>query len=167
MRNNLTGRAWVYGDNIDTDVIFPARYLSLTEPGEMAKHCMEDCDPNFAHNVRHGDIVVAGHNFGCGSNREHAPLAFIGAGVAAIAAASFSMIFYRNAINLGLPIFECSALPGAIAKGDVITFDPAEGTLVNHMNGKKFTSAPFPPFLLDLMRDGGLVQYTRKRLDLH
>lgn len=162
MNKAITGRAWVYGDNVDTDVILPARYLSLTYPADLARHCMEDLDPSFASEVRPGDIVVGGENFGCGSSREHAPLSIIGAGVAAVVAASFATIFYRNAINVGLPILEC---PGVQAKkGDTLSIDLIHGTVTNQTDGKIFDAQPFPPFLVDLINAGGLVKYTRKRL---
>ncbi|MCC8180222.1 MAG: 3-isopropylmalate dehydratase small subunit [Planctomycetes bacterium] len=164
METKLTGRAWVYGDNVDTDVIIPARHLSLNEPADLAPHCMEDIDADFAKQVKKGDIVVGGENFGCGSSREHAPLAFIGSGVAAVVASSFARIFFRNAINVGLPILECPELVGKVSKGDELQIDTASGTVTNLTTGKKFTAQPFPPFLSDLINAGGLVEYAKKRL---
>lgn len=160
----ITGPAWVYGDNIDTDVIIPARYLTMSEPEELAKHCMEDIDKSFVGEVKRGDIVVGGSNFGCGSSREHAPLAFMGCGVGAIVAGSFARIFFRNAINVGLPILECPEIVGRVKKGDVVSVDPATGIIVNETSGEKFESQPFPAFLSDLIAEGGLVAYARKRL---
>lgn len=164
MEKTLNGRAWVYGDNIDTDVIIPARYLVSADPAELAKHCMEDIDSTFVREVKAGDIVVGGSNFGCGSSREHAPLAFLGSGVSAVIAANFARIFFRNAINVGLPILECPELVGKVSKGDELQIDTASGTVTNLTTGKKFTAQPFPPFLSDLINAGGLVEYAKKRL---
>lgn len=160
----LTGRAWVYGDNVDTDVIIPARHLTKTEPAELARHCMEDIDASFVKDVKKGDIVVGGANFGCGSSREHAPLAFIGSGVGAIVAASFARIFFRNALNVGLPILECPEIVGQISKGDTVSVDLSTGDIVNETTGAKFKAQPFPEFLSDLVNEGGLVAYAKKRL---
>lgn len=151
MNDKITGSAWVYGDNIDTDVIIPARHLTMTNPADLAKHCMEDIDKTFAKEVRKGDIVVGGVNFGCGSSREHAPLAFVGSGVAAVVATNFARIFFRNSINVGLPIFECPGLAGKVKKGDVLCIDPATGVIVNQTTGQSFQAQPFPPFLTELM----------------
>ncbi len=164
MEAKITGRAWVYGDNIDTDVIIPARYLSTADPAELAKHCMEDIDSTFVQEVKKGDIVVGGANFGCGSSREHAPLAFIGAGVSAIIAGSFARIFFRNSINVGLPILECPECVGKVKKGDVLSIDTTTGTITNQTSGETFQAQPFPPFLSELINDGGLVEYARKQL---
>ena len=164
MKKHLTGRAWVYGDNIDTDVIIPARYLTSSEPGELAKHCMEDIDATFTAGVKPGDIVVGGANFGCGSSREHAPLAFLGAGVSAVVAANFARIFFRNSINVGLPILECPEIVGKVNKGDVLDIDPETGTIVNTTSGETFHAQPFPQFLSELIDAGGLVEYGKKRL---
>ena len=160
----IKGNAWVYGDNVDTDVIIPARHLTKTEPAELAVHCMEDIDKTFAKEVKKGDIVVGGANFGCGSSREHAPLAFIGSGVGAIVAASFARIFFRNAINVGLPILECPGIAGKVKKGDVISIDTGTGVIVNETSGEKFQAQPFPEFLSELVDVGGLVEYAKKRL---
>jgi 3-isopropylmalate dehydratase small subunit len=161
------GRAWVYGDNVDTDVIIPARYLSTSEPSELALHCMEDIDASFAASVAKGDVIVAGANFGCGSSREHAPIAIKAAGVSCIVAASYARIFYRNAVNIGLPILECAdaCVPGAINKGDELEVDVASGEIVNKTNGKTFKAAPAPEFLRSLLAAGGLVPYVRARLE--
>ncbi len=164
MAKTITGPAWVYGDNIDTDVIIPARYLVQSDPAELAKHCMEDIDATFAKEARPGDIVVGGENFGCGSSREHAPLAFIGSGVGAIVAASFARIFFRNAINVGLPILECPDIAGKVKKGDVVEIDTERGVVVNRTTGARCAAQPFPPFLSELIAEGGLVGYARKRL---
>ncbi len=164
MENILTGRAWVYGDNIDTDVIIPARYLVSGDPAELAKHCMEDIDGTFVKEVKAGDIVVGGENFGCGSSREHAPLAFIGSGISAIVAASFARIFFRNAINVGLPILECPAIVGKVKKGDAVSIDLPKGSITNTATGETFSAQAFPPFLSELIAEGGLVNYARKRL---
>ncbi len=164
MSKSITGRAWVYGDNIDTDVIIPARYLVWSEPEKLAAHCMEDIDGSFVKEVRAGDIVVGGENFGCGSSREHAPLAFIGSGIAAVVAASFARIFFRNAVNVGLPILECPAIVGKVKKGDVISIDTEKGVIVNTTTGEEFQAHPFPEFLSELIAEGGLVKYARKRL---
>lgn len=163
-KGKMVGRAWVYGDNIDTDVIIPARYLTMTEPADLAKHCMEDIDKSFVKEVRKGDIVVGGANFGCGSSREHAPLAFIGSGVAAIVAGSFARIFFRNSINVGLPILECPEIVGKVKKDDVLSVDPATGVIVNQNTGETFKAQPFPEFLAELIDEGGLVAYARKQL---
>ena len=162
----IRGRAWVYGDNVDTDVIIPARYLSTSEPSELAPHCMEDIDPSFASSVAGGDVIVAGANFGCGSSREHAPIAIKASGVSCVIAASYARIFYRNAINIGLPILECpeASAPGAVSKGDALEIDVASGTITNSTNGKIFKAAPAPEFLRSLFAAGGLVPYVRERL---
>lgn len=160
----IQGRAWVYGDNIDTDVIIPARHLTMTEPADLAKHCMEDIDKSFVNEVKKGDIVVGGANFGCGSSREHAPLAFIGSGVAAIVAASFARIFFRNSLNVGLPILECPEIVGKVSKGDILSIDTETGSITNETTGATFRAQPFPKFLSDLIDSGGLVEYAKTRL---
>lgn len=162
----IAGKCWVYGDNVDTDVILPSRYLSLTEPAELARHVLEDLDPEFARAVGPGDIVVAGHNFGHGSSREHAPLAFIGAGVGAIVAESFASIFFRNAINVGLAVVECPGIAGRIKTGDVLEVNFRNGVVLDRNSGASFRTQPFPPFLSELIGAGGLVPYTRKRLGM-
>ena len=164
--SKIIGRAWVYGDNVDTDVIIPARYLNTSEPSELAPHCMEDLDESFVTSVVKGDIIVAGVNFGCGSSREHAPIAIKAAGVSCVIASSYARIFYRNAINIGLPILECpeACEPGAVNKGDELEIDLASGEIANKTSGKTFKAAPAPEFLRDLLAAGGLVPYVRERL---
>jgi len=159
-----SGRVWKYGDNVDTDVIIPARYLSMSAPEELARHCMEDIDPDFASAVEPGDIIVAGENFGCGSSREHAPLAIKGAGVSCVVARSFARIFYRNAINIGLPILECAQATEEAEKGDWLTVDLSAGTITNARTGRTYRTSPFPPFVMEIIEAGGLVPYTRQRL---
>ncbi len=160
----LKGKAWVYGDDVDTDVIIPARYLNTSDPKELAAHCMEDIDASFASNVRKGDIVVAGKNFGCGSSREHAPIALKATGITGVIAVSFARIFYRNALNIGLPIWECAELAGNVAKGDEIIIDYEGGKFQIADKGERYEAKPFPPFMQQLISDGGLVNYVRKRL---
>jgi 3-isopropylmalate/(R)-2-methylmalate dehydratase small subunit len=162
----ITGRVFKYGANVDTDVIIPARYLNLSEAGELAKHCMEDIDRDFVSRVQPGDIIVATTNFGCGSSREHAPLAIKGAGVSAVVASSFARIFFRNAINIGLPLLESPEAVDATETGDVLEIDLARGVIRNITRGSEFTAAPYPQFMSDLIAAGGLVEYTRKRLNV-
>ena len=150
----LTGNALCYGDNVDTDVIIPARYLNTSDPKELAAHCMEDIDRDFLSKVKPGDIIAAGRNFGCGSSREHAPLALKTAGISCVVAKSFARIFYRNAINIGLPIIVCD---GAFSNGDNLTVDLTAGTLENKTTGKRYTFPPFPPFLQKIIEAGGLM----------
>ncbi|HEX9038671.1 MAG TPA: 3-isopropylmalate dehydratase small subunit [Ktedonobacterales bacterium] len=158
------GRAWVYGDNVDTDVIIPARYLLTSDPLELAKRAMEDIDPAFAGLVAPGDVVVAGSNFGCGSSREHAPLALKGAGVAVVIANSFARIFYRNAINIGLPILECPEAVAAISAGDRVRTDLASGTIEDLTTGQTFQAQSYPDSILRIIAAGGLINATRERL---
>lgn len=160
----LNGSVWKYGDNVDTDVIIPARYLSLSTAEELAPHCMEDLDPGFAAAVRPGDVVVAGENFGCGSSREHAPLAIKGAGVSCVVARSFARIFYRNAVNVGLPILECPAAADDAQKGHRLEIDLETGRVRNLTTGVTYQAEPYPPFMMDIIRAGGLVAYTRARM---
>jgi 3-isopropylmalate/(R)-2-methylmalate dehydratase small subunit len=160
----ISGRVWKYGDNVDTDAIIPARYLNVSTPEELAKHCMEDIDAAFAGSVQEGDVIVGGENFGCGSSREHAPLAIKGSGVYCVVAKSFARIFYRNAINMGLPILECAEAADSTRKGDQLTVDLSAGTVVNERTGETFQTTPFPPFVLAVIDAGGLVPYTRERL---
>ena len=160
----FTGTVWNYGDNVDTDVIIPARYLNVSSTEELAKHCMEDIDPRFAESVRPGDIIVAGENFGCGSSREHAPLAIRGSGISCVIAKSFARIFYRNAINIGLPILECTEAVENTQKGDTLTVDPTSGTITNSRTGMAYDVKPFPPFIMKIIEAGGLVPHTRQRL---
>lgn len=155
-----------YGRDIDTDVIIPARYLTTSEPSELAKHCLEDLDVEFVNNVKSGDIIVAEENFGCGSSREHAPIAIKAAGVDAVIAKSFARIFYRNSINTGLAILECPEAVDAIKNGDVVSVDTETGTITDETTGESFTAQPFPPFIVDIIEQGGLLNRTRHVLGL-
>ena len=157
-------KAWVYSDNVDTDVIIPARYLTTSDLGELAKHAMEDLDPTFHSNVGEGDIVFAGVNFGCGSSREHAPLALRGAGVGAVVAKSFARIFFRNAINTGLPILECSEAVDATQMGDEVEVDVENSIVRNVTRGTEFRAEPLPPFVVEIARVGGLVPWIQQRM---
>ncbi len=160
----LKGRVHRYGANVDTDAIVPARHLNLSEPADLAQHCMEDIDADFVNRVRPGDIIVAETNFGSGSSREHAPLAIKGAGISAVVAKSFARIFYRNAMNIGLPIMECpEAVDGARA-GDIMEIDLDTGEITNVTRKKTYKAKPFPPFMLELIAAGGLIDHTRERL---
>lgn len=165
MSDSFGGKAWVYGDNVDTDVIIPARYLSTSDPAELAPHCMEDLDPGFIKGMAKGDLIVAGSNFGCGSSREHAPLAIKGAGVSCVIAVSFARIFFRNALNIGLPILECPEAAKSIKAGDRVEVDLALGKIRDLDTGEEFSAKPFPPFLRDLVARGGLVPAVRARLE--
>ncbi|MFC1847225.1 3-isopropylmalate dehydratase small subunit [Chloroflexota bacterium] len=160
----LKGKVHKYGANVDTDVIIPARYLNLSEPDELAAHCMEDIDKDFLKRVQPGDIMVATTNFGCGSSREHAPLAIKTAGVSCIIAKSFARIFFRNAINIGLPLLECEEAVDKIEAGDLVEVDLSTGSIKNLNNGMVFTAKPYPDFMSELISAGGLVDYTKKRL---
>lgn len=153
-----------YGDNVDTDAIIPARYLSASAPEELALHCMEDVDPTFPDEVRSGDIIVAGANFGCGSSREHAPIAIKAAGIQGVVAKSFARIFYRNAFNIGLPIFESDEAVDRISEGDEIEVDADNGIIKNITKGEEYSAKPIPPFMQELISAGGLVEWTKKRL---
>jgi 3-isopropylmalate dehydratase small subunit len=153
------GRIWKFGDNIDTDAIIPARYLTTSDPRELALHCMEDADPNFVTRMKTGDIILAGENFGCGSSREHAPIAIKAAGVSCVIAKSFARIFYRNAFNMGLPIFESVELVDAIKDGEAITMDSSKGIISIAGSNKTFTINPIPPFMEKLIADGGLMKH--------
>ena len=159
----MKGNAHKYGDNVDTDVIIPARHLNTSDPAELAVHCMEDIDPAFAARVLPGDILVAGRNFGCGSSREHAPLAIKASGVACVIAESFARIFYRNALNIALPILECPAAARAISAGDEVSVDLEAGEIVDRTTGQSFGAEPFPPFMMDLIAAGGLAAYLKGR----
>lgn len=151
-----------YGDNVDTDVIIPARYLNTSDEKELASHCMEDIDDTFVEKVKPGDVIVAEENFGCGSSREHAPIAIKASGVAAVIASSFARIFYRNAINIGLPILECPEAAKEIRSGDVIDIDFDTGTITDATTGKEYHAAPFPPFIQDIIDSGGLIAAVKK-----
>jgi len=156
------GRVWTFNDNIDTDVIIPARYLNTTNPRELAVHCMEDLVPNFSKKISKGDIIVAGKNFGCGSSREHAPLAIKSTGVSCVVAKSFARIFYRNAINIGLPIFEYEDCIEQIASGDELEINTDKGIISNLTTGKIYKAKPFPEFIKEIINAGGLLSYAKK-----
>lgn len=154
---NAKGRVFRYGDNVDTDVIIPARYLNTPNGKELAMHCMEDIDANFVKEVKPGDVIVADKNFGCGSSREHAPLAIKEAGVSCVIARTFARIFYRNAINIGLPILECEAAADGIQKGDEVEINFDTGVITNITKGESYQAQPFPPFMQEIIKKGGLV----------
>jgi 3-isopropylmalate/(R)-2-methylmalate dehydratase small subunit len=158
------GTAHTFGRDVDTDVIIPARYLNTNDPDELAAHCMEDIDAEFVKRVKKGDIIVAGENFGCGSSREHAPVAIMTAGVSVVVAASFARIFYRNSINRGLPIVVCPAAAKDAKPGDRLRVDIAAGTVENLTQGTKYAAEPFPPFMQELIERGGLLPYVKSRL---
>ena len=158
------GKVWKYGNNVDTDVIIPARYLNTTKAEELAKHCMEDIDASFALNVQSGDIMVGGWNFGCGSSREHAPIAIQASGVSCVIAASFARIFYRNSINIGFPILECPKASEAIQAGDIISVDTKTGIIVDETTGETFEAKAFPPFIDNIIAKGGLLPYLKEKL---
>ena len=160
----LKGRAWVFGDDIDTDIIIPAKYLNTSEPEELAAHAMEGAGDAFVKGVKVGDIMVAGKNFGCGSSREHAPIAIKAAGVSAVVARSYARIFYRNAFNIGLPIFESPELADGIADGDEVEVDADSGTIRNLTSGKEFKAEPIPSFMQELIGAGGLVEWTKTKI---
>jgi 3-isopropylmalate/(R)-2-methylmalate dehydratase small subunit len=157
----LAGRAWKFGDDIDTDAIIPGRYLVINDPLELAEHLFEGVRPEMATQVGKGDIIVAGENFGCGSSREHAPLALKGAGITAVVAKSFARIFFRNAINIGLPLFICSEVDG-IRDGDSLEIDMAGGVIHNQSRGESYKTTPLPLFLQEIVEAGGLVEYTKR-----
>ena len=159
------GLVYKYGDNVDTDVIIPARYLNTSEPEELAKHCMEDIDIKFAGSVKSGDFIVADKNFGCGSSREHAPIAIKAAGVKCVIASSFARIFFRNCINIGLPIMECPEAAEKIEAGDEIEVDFDTGVITNQTKNETYQSQPLPPFLQNLIAQDGLVNYTKSKLE--
>ncbi len=154
-----------YGRDVDTDVIIPARYLNTSDPAELAKHCMEDIDSTFIDTVKPGDIIVAEENFGCGSSREHAPIAIKEAGIDAVIAKSFARIFYRNAIDTGLAIMECPEAVDAIAEGDVVSVDADSGIITDETTGATFTAQPFPPFIREIIEAGGLVNRWKAKLN--
>jgi 3-isopropylmalate/(R)-2-methylmalate dehydratase small subunit len=162
MKNSIKGRIWLFGDDINTDLIIPARYLNTFDPQELAQHCMEDEDPDFPKKIKSGDIIVAGKNFGCGSSREHAPIAIKAAGVACVVAKSFARIFYRNAINIGLAIVECTDDLN-VKNGDLVEIDFEQGQIKNCQTGKLIQSTQFPPFMKELINAGGLMQWIKAR----
>jgi 3-isopropylmalate/(R)-2-methylmalate dehydratase small subunit len=160
----LKGKVHKYGANVNTDAIIPARYLNISEPAELAKHAMEGIDKDFVKKVKRGDIIVATTNFGSGSSREHAPLAIKAAGISCIIAKSFARIFFRNAINIGLPLLECQEAVTKTKTGDTLEVDLSRGRIRNMTNGKEFTAKPYPDFMAGLISAGGLIEYTKKRL---
>jgi 3-isopropylmalate/(R)-2-methylmalate dehydratase small subunit len=160
----IKGRVWKFGNDIDTDVIIPARYLNTSDPLELAKHVMEGIDRDFFQKVRTGDIIVAGKNFGCGSSREHAPIAIKAAGIQAVIAKSFARIFYRNAFNIGLPIFESYNASEKIQEADVIEIDADKGILKNATRQEEYQANPIPQFMQELISAGGLVEWTKRKL---
>ena len=160
-----TGKVFKYGDNVDTDVIIPARYLNAPSPEELARHCMEDIDSSFASVVQQGDIIVGGANFGCGSSREHAPIAIRACGVRCVIAASFARIFYRNSINIGFPILECPEAAEAIENGDTVSVDFDTGLIRDETTGQEFYAKPLPSFIGRIVESGGLLPYLKARLE--
>jgi 3-isopropylmalate dehydratase small subunit len=161
---NIKGQVWKFGANVDTDVIIPVRYLISFDPVELGKHCLEGLDPEFATKVQPGDIIVAAENFGCGSSREHAPVAIKGAGVGCVIASTFARIFFRNALNIGLPIVESAEAAQHIEAGDTVELDVVAGRIINHTRGETYQAEPFPPFVQELVAVGGLVPYVARRL---
>ncbi len=159
----LEGKVWRYGDNIDTDVIIPARYLNTFDPNELAKHCMIDIDETFAQNVKAGDIMVGGKNFGCGSSREHAPVAIKASGIPVVIAASFARIFYRNGINIGLPLLEIGDDVEKIHADDILKIDTSTGIIQNITTGDTFHAHPLPGFVQEISQAGGLINYVKSR----
>jgi 3-isopropylmalate/(R)-2-methylmalate dehydratase small subunit len=160
----LKGKVFKYGADVNTDVIIPARYLNVSDPDELARHCMEDIDAEFLNKVEPGDIIMATTNFGCGSSREHAPLAIKTSGVSCVIAGTFARIFFRNAINIGLPLLECPEAVANTKAGDILEVDLDKGEIKNVTSGKTFIAEPYPEFMSELIAAGGLIEYTRKRL---
>ena len=161
----VTGRVFKYGDNVDTDVIIPARYLNAPSPEELAKHCMEDIDPEFTGKVQAGDVIVGGANFGCGSSREHAPIAIRACGVRCVIAASFARIFYRNSINIGFPILECPEAAAEIQSGDIVDVDFDSGVIRDQTTGRSYQAVAFPEFINRIIEHDGLLPYLKARQD--
>ncbi len=160
---NAKGKVFKYGDNVDTDVIIPARYLNTSVPEELAEHCMEDIDKDFVKNVKDGDIMVANMNFGCGSSREHAPISIKASGISCVIASTFARIFYRNAINIGLPIIECPEAVAGIDAGDTVSIDFDTGIITNETKGTTFKGEPFPEFMQKIISANGLVNYIKNK----
>ena len=160
----LRGKVHKYGADVNTDVIIPARYLNVFDPAELAQHCMEDLDPEFLKKIKPGDIIVASTNFGCGSSREHAPLAIKAAGISCVIAKSFARIFYRNALNVGLPILECEEAVDKTEAGDTLEIELSKGEIVNITRGLTFKAKPYPYFMLELIKAGGLIEYTKRKI---
>ena len=162
--SKISGKVWKYGDDINTDVIIPARYMNTHDPKVLAAHCMEDLDKDFVMNMKQGDIIIAGKNFGCGSSREHAPISIKHAGVGCVIAKTFARIFYRNCINMGMPILECPEAVEDMKTGDELDVDLDAGKITNKSTGKTYQAAPFPPFMRALMESGGLMNYAKNKL---
>lgn len=160
----MKGKCWKFGDNINTDEIIPARYLNTSDEKELAKHCMEDADPDFVNKVSLHDIIVAEENFGCGSSREHAPLSIKAAGLSCVIAKSFARIFFRNAINIGLPIFECREAVDGITEGNEVEVDIAKGKIINRSTGQNFDAEPYPKELREIIDAGGLMNYVKQKI---
>lgn len=160
----MKGKSWKFGDNINTDEIIPARYLNTTDTKELASHCMEDADPNFMKKIKGGDVIVAGENFGCGSSREHAPISIKAAGLSCVIAKSFARIFFRNAINIGLPIFECPEAAAQIQEGDEVEVNLAAGEILNITKKKRFKFEPFPREMQEIIQAGGLMNFVKKKM---
>ncbi len=160
----IKGKSWKFGNDIDTDAIIPARYLNTIDAAELASHCMEDADPQFASRVKPGEIIAAGKNFGCGSSREHAPISIKAAGVACVVAQSFARIFYRNALNMGLPILECPEGAERIQRGDELEIDLDSGVIENLTRKEKYTAQPIPAFMQKLIKAGGLMEYVKEQM---
>ncbi len=161
----LQGRAHVYGADVDTDAIIPARYLNVSAPDLLAEHCMEDIDPGFRSRSSTGDMIVAGTNFGCGSSREHAPIAIKASGISCVIARSFARIFFRNAINIGLPLLECSEAVASCEADDILKVDLASGRITNTTKGLSFSARPYPEFMMGIINSGGLIAHTVRRLE--
>ena len=166
MKDIITGRVWKFGDDIDTDIIIPGRYLVLTDEKELAKHAMEGLDPEFNGKVQEGDIILAGKNFGCGSSREHAPIALKAAGISAVVAESFARIFYRNAINVGLPLLESEKISSKITEGDKIELNMDKGILKDETTGEEYKLKKLPEFMLEILNNGGLIPYLKEKLNV-
>jgi 3-isopropylmalate/(R)-2-methylmalate dehydratase small subunit len=160
----LKGKVHKYGANVDTDAIIPARYLNVSEASELAKHCMEDIDTDFMKKVKQGDVIVAESNFGCGSSREHAPVAIKAAGISVVIASSFARIFFRNGINIGLPLLESTEASADLDSGDIVEIDLEEGIIKNNTKNKTYKAKPYPDFMMDIVNAGGLVEHTRKKI---
>ncbi len=160
----IKGKVWKFGKDIDRDRIIPARYLNTSDPKELARHCMEDDDPEFAKKVKSGDIIVADKNFGCGSSREHAPIAIKASGISCIIARSFARIFYRNAFNMGLPILECDEAVDSVSEGDILKVDIRKGVINNITRNEQYHAQPIPPFMQELIDEGGLMKWIKRRL---
>lgn len=158
----MVGKVIKYGDNIDTDVIIPARYLNTSDPYELSLHCMEDIDKDFIKKVNNGDIIAGGKNFGCGSSREHAPIAIKASGISIVIAETFARIFFRNSINIGLPIIECAEAAKDINEGDELEIDITKGEIINKTQKKSYQASPFPPFMQDIINAGGLINKIEK-----